>query len=76
MIVITEITAQEYETLDQSPKMIEFFSRTCGPCKMLSYVLKDIAKMTGMSEVAIRKAVSRARQAVREIYLNQYNKEE
>ena len=43
--MITEITAQDYEQLDQAPKMIEFYSKTCGPCKMLSYVLKDIDKM-------------------------------
>lgn len=24
--------------------MIEFYSKTCGPCKMLSFVLKDISK--------------------------------
>ena len=43
--MITEISAQDYEGLDQAPKMIEFYSKTCGPCKMLSYVLKDIDKM-------------------------------
>ena len=42
--MITEIGAQDYEQLDQGPKMIEFYSKTCGPCKMLSYVLKAIAE--------------------------------
>jgi thioredoxin 1 len=43
--MITEITEKEYESLNQSePKLIEFYSKTCGPCKMLSFVLKDIAK--------------------------------
>ncbi|MGI6639297.1 MAG: thioredoxin family protein [Desulfobulbus sp.] len=43
--MITEITEKEYETLDPAtPKMIEFYSKTCGPCKMLSFVLKDISK--------------------------------
>ena len=43
--MITEITEQEYESLNQSePKLIEFYSKTCGPCKMLSFVLKDISK--------------------------------
>ncbi len=37
---------------------------------------KDIAKITGMSETAIRKAVSRARQSVRDIYLVKYNNKE
>lgn len=43
--MITEITEKEYESLDQAaPKLIEFYSKTCGPCKMLSFVLKDISK--------------------------------
>ena len=43
--MITEITENEYAALDQAaPKLIEFYSKTCGPCKMLSFVLKDIAK--------------------------------
>ena len=43
--MITEITEKDYESLDQAaPKLIEFYSKTCGPCKMLSFVLKDIAK--------------------------------
>ena len=44
--MITEITEKEYLSLDQStPKLIEFYSKTCGPCKMLSFVLKDISKL-------------------------------
>ena len=43
--MITEITENDYPSLDQAaPKLIEFYSKTCGPCKMLSFVLKDIAK--------------------------------
>ncbi|MFV0438576.1 MAG: thioredoxin family protein [Desulfopila sp.] len=43
--MITEINQTDYETLDQTaPKLVEFYSKTCGPCKMLSFVLKDINK--------------------------------
>jgi thioredoxin 1 len=43
--MITEITEKEYGALDHAaPKLIEFYSKTCGPCKMLSFVLKDINK--------------------------------
>jgi thioredoxin 1 len=43
--MITEINEQQYQSLDPTaPKLIEFYSKTCGPCKMLSYVLKDISK--------------------------------
>ncbi len=44
--MITELTEKEYASLDQAtPKLIEFYSKTCGPCKMLSFVLKDISKL-------------------------------
>ncbi|MGI6657558.1 MAG: thioredoxin family protein [Desulfobulbus sp.] len=44
--MITEITEKEYDALDPAtPKLVEFYSKTCGPCKMLSFVLKDIDKM-------------------------------
>lgn len=43
--MITEVNEKEYESLDHNPPMlIEFYSKTCGPCKMLAFVLKDIAK--------------------------------
>ena len=43
--MITEVNEKEYEALDHSvPMLIEFYSKTCGPCKMLAFVLKDIAK--------------------------------
>lgn len=43
--MIKEITQNEYESLDRSgPMLVEFYSKTCGPCKMLGFVLKDIDK--------------------------------
>ena len=36
--------------------------------------LRDIAALTGSSEVAVRKALSRARQAVRLQYMKRYDK--
>lgn len=43
--MITEVNTSEYDALDKSgPMLVEFYSKTCGPCKMLSYVLKDISK--------------------------------
>ena len=37
--------------------------------------MKDIAEITGSSEVALRKALSRARQAVRQQYMKQYDEQ-
>ncbi len=43
--MITEINETDYAAMDQStPMLVEFYSKTCGPCKMLSFVLKDISK--------------------------------
>lgn len=44
--MIQEINTEEYHALDKSgPMLVEFYSKTCGPCKMLSFVLRDIDKM-------------------------------
>lgn len=43
--MLKEITQTEYETLDiTAPTLVEFYSKTCGPCKMLGFVLKEIEK--------------------------------
>lgn len=43
--MITEVNTVEFDALDKSGAMIvEFYSKTCGPCKMLAFVLKDISK--------------------------------
>ena len=43
--MIIEVDTPQYDALDTSgPMLVEFYSKTCGPCKMLSYVLKDISK--------------------------------
>ncbi len=44
--MIQELTQSQFDTMDRSaPMLVEFYSKTCGPCKMLSFVLKDIDKM-------------------------------
>ena len=44
--MIKEITQNEFEGMDKSrPMLLEFYSKNCGPCKMLSFVLKEIDKM-------------------------------
>ncbi|WP_421899700.1 thioredoxin family protein [Maridesulfovibrio sp.] len=44
--MIQEINTQEYDALDASgPMLVEFYSKSCGPCKMLAFVLKDIDKI-------------------------------
>lgn len=44
--MIQEINTRKYDVMDKSgPMMVEFYSKTCGPCKMLSFVLKDIDKL-------------------------------
>ncbi len=44
--MIQEINTEEYDGMEKTgPMLVEFYSKTCGPCKMLSFVLRDIAKM-------------------------------
>lgn len=44
--MIQEINTEQYDGLDKSgPMMVEFYSKTCGPCKMLAFVLKAIDGM-------------------------------
>lgn len=43
--MITEIDTAAYDSMDKSGVMlVEFYSKTCGPCKMLGFVLKDVAR--------------------------------
>jgi thioredoxin 1 len=43
--MIQEIDTQAYDQLDKTgPMLVEFYSKTCGPCKMLAFVLRDIDK--------------------------------
>lgn len=43
--MIKEINTEEYDNMDKTgPMLIEFYSKTCGPCKMLAFVLRDIDK--------------------------------
>ena len=43
--MLQQVTTEQYKGIDKTgPYILEFYSNTCGPCKMLSYVLKDIDK--------------------------------
>lgn len=43
--MISEISQQEFNRLAYSgPALLEFYSKTCGPCKMLGFVLREIDK--------------------------------
>lgn len=42
---IREVTSEELDQIVKEGKvLVEFYSKTCGPCKMLGFVLKDVAK--------------------------------
>ncbi|MEG6616724.1 thioredoxin domain-containing protein [Peptococcaceae bacterium 1198_IL3148] len=49
---IREITSAELDDVIKEGKvLVEFYSKTCGPCKMLSFVLKDVAKTVDGVEI-------------------------
>lgn len=46
--MLKEITAAEFDELAlKGVVLVDFFSTTCGPCKMLSFVLNDVEKVLG-----------------------------
>lgn len=43
--MIQDIDTKAYDEMDKSgPMLVEFYSKNCGPCKMLAFVLRDIDK--------------------------------
>ena len=51
-VTVREISGAELDELIASGRvLVDFYSKTCGPCKMLSFVLKDIAK--GVDDIEI-----------------------
>jgi Thioredoxin domain-containing protein len=46
--MLKEIEAVEFDELSsKGVVLVDFFSTTCGPCKMLSFVLNDVEKVLG-----------------------------
>lgn len=54
-VAVREINGEELDLVIKEGKvLVDFYSKTCGPCKMLSFVLKDIAKeIDGLEIVTI-----------------------
>ncbi|MGI6068946.1 MAG: thioredoxin family protein [Blautia sp.] len=46
--MLKEVNAEEFRSLAGDGLVLaEFFSTTCGPCKMLGFVLRDVEKEVG-----------------------------
>ncbi len=46
--MLKEVMAPEFEeSYNKGVVLADFFSATCGPCKMLSFVLNDVEKALG-----------------------------
>jgi len=53
-VTIREITGGELDQLiTQRKVLVDFYSKACGPCKMLSFVLKDIVKEIDDTEIVM-----------------------
>ena len=51
-VTVKEINGEELELLIGKSKVLaDFYSKTCGPCKMLSFVLEDVAKSVDGVEI-------------------------
>lgn len=41
--MIKEVNTEEFDAMDKSgPMLLEFYSKSCGPCKMLAFILKAV----------------------------------
>ncbi len=46
--MIKEVNAEEFKAEDMSGLVLaDFYSSTCGPCKMMAFVLRDVDKELG-----------------------------
>lgn len=46
--MLKEVMSAEFDSLaNTGVVLVDFFSTTCGPCKMLSFVLNDVEKTLG-----------------------------
>lgn len=46
--MLKEVVRDEFKTdISTGAVLLDFYSKTCGPCKMLAFVLKDIDKTMG-----------------------------
>lgn len=46
--MLKEVETNEFNELyNEGVVLVDFFSTTCGPCKMLSFVLNDVEKVLG-----------------------------
>ena len=46
--MIKEVNTEEYKAEDMSGLvLVDFYSSTCGPCKMMAFVLRDAAQQLG-----------------------------
>ena len=72
IMAVTVLTSDNFETealQAKQPVLIDFFATWCGPCKMLSPVVDQIADETGVSGVdIIRKRINRGCKALAEIW--------
>ncbi|AET67461.1 thioredoxin domain-containing protein [Desulfosporosinus orientis DSM 765] len=51
-VEVREIKGEELDQLvNQGKVLVDFYSKTCGPCKMLGFVLKDVAKIVDGVEI-------------------------
>lgn len=53
--MIKEVEGEEFKNLVQKGLVLaDFYSTTCGPCKMLSFVLKDVDQAWGDPAVILK----------------------
>ena len=76
MAIIVNPTATEFKQMLAEKKtfLADFYATWCGPCKMLSYVLEDIAKEMGERIDIVKIDIDREPELTEEMGYNHYSR--
>ncbi|MCC8140368.1 MAG: thioredoxin [Lachnospiraceae bacterium] len=71
--MLKEVTNAEFrESVNQGLVLADFFSSTCGPCKMLSYILGDVDKTCGEKVMILKVDFDKNKDLVEEYEVTGY----
>ena len=71
--MLKEVTEKEFrELVNQGLVLADFFSSTCGPCKMLSFVLADVDKTCGDKATILKVDFDKNKDLVEEYEVSGY----
>ena len=71
--MIKEVTQEEFrQEADKGLVLADFYSSTCGPCKMLAFVLNDVDKACGDKVTILKVDFDKNKELVEEYEVSGY----